>query len=154
MKKAHLIPCPSCARHVRASETACPFCRGALAATAARPAPRAPAPTSRLSRAAMYAFGAGTITLASACSTTNPDEGRDGGTDAQYMVDAAYGGPPDAMPVPLYGGPPIDAGHDAPPLVDAAYGGPPIDAQSDAPSDGPPMVDAAYGGPPIDSGHD
>ncbi len=48
-----LIPCSSCARHVRASEAACPFCGGELIVAAARPQP-----TGRLSRTAALVFGA------------------------------------------------------------------------------------------------
>ena len=31
MNKPHLVACPSCARHVRVSEVACPFCGAVLA---------------------------------------------------------------------------------------------------------------------------
>ena len=142
MKRAHLVPCPSCARHVRVSEAACPFCRGALdESLRAQPAPQA-APA-RLSRAALYALGAaGTVTLAAACSQSvygapvTPDDAgpRDAGPP---MVDAAYGGPP------IDGG--FDADDGAPPVVDAGR---------DADDDASPLVDAAYGGPPIDGGQD
>jgi hypothetical protein len=109
-----------------------------------------------LGRAALYAFGAGSITLATAACSS--DEGTaiplyggpptpydSGAEDAPYLgVDAAYGGPP------LDAGNLRDVGNDAPLMLDAAYGGPPIDAGADAPL----MVDAAYGGPPIDGGGD
>jgi hypothetical protein len=51
--KAPLVPCPDCARHVRVSETSCPFCRAAheLGAT---PPPLLPA--ERLGRAGMLGF--------------------------------------------------------------------------------------------------
>lgn len=48
-----LIPCSTCARHVRATDTECPFCGGELAVVEARPQP-----TQRLSRAAALVFGA------------------------------------------------------------------------------------------------
>jgi len=154
MTRAHLVACPSCARHVRVSERTCPFCEGVLDdAFRSRPAPRPPA--SRLSRAALYAFGAGTLTLATACGGSTSDEN----PDAAPIVDAAYGGPPrdgggdaDAQPGALYGAPPFDASADAQPVVDAAYGGPPIDASSDAQPDA--QGHAAYGGPPIDAAAD
>jgi len=50
---AHLIPCDACARHVRATDAACPFCRAPVAPSA----PHA-MPTERLSRAALFVFGA------------------------------------------------------------------------------------------------
>jgi hypothetical protein len=56
----HLVPCPECSRHVRVTETECPFCALPLD-LASTPEPRLP--QSRLGRAATFAFGA---TLASA----------------------------------------------------------------------------------------
>jgi hypothetical protein len=50
-----LTPCPGCQRHVRKTETSCPFCAQALA-LADLPAPVLP--RSRLGRAATFAFGA------------------------------------------------------------------------------------------------
>jgi hypothetical protein len=64
MTRPHLRPCPGCARHVRVSEVACPFCGGALGAELrASPAPVAPA--GRLSRAALFAVGTGAAVLGS-----------------------------------------------------------------------------------------
>ena len=53
---ASLVPCPSCARHVRSSERACPFCRSALSTDLAARA--VPGTTQRLSRAAAFTFAA------------------------------------------------------------------------------------------------
>ncbi len=78
---AFLLPCPSCARHVRRTESACPFCHGALFFADA-PLPRLP--EVRLGRAATFAFGAAVATSVAACS---------GGA-----------------PVPLYGAPAVDSG--------------------------------------------
>lgn len=50
---AHLIPCGACARHVRATDAACPFCRAPVA-----PSTPPAMPTERLSRAALFVFGA------------------------------------------------------------------------------------------------
>lgn len=60
-----LEPCPSCHRHVRIDETACPFCAGALdfSDVAPRVSPRV-----RLGRAATFAFGV----VASACGGDDP----------------------------------------------------------------------------------
>jgi hypothetical protein len=75
---SHLVPCPSCSRHVRASETECPFC-GDVVDFEASPAPALP--TSRLGRAATFAFGATLIGATSmmACGGDS-DDGDDGGT--------------------------------------------------------------------------
>ena len=73
----HLVPCTACQRHVRASETVCPFCATALdPAHAAAPA----LPTQRLGRAALFAFGA---TLAASLTAVgcggDTDDGKGGG---------------------------------------------------------------------------
>lgn len=73
----HLVPCPSCARHVRQSELACPFCSVKLALEHVSPA----LPRSRLGRAATFAFGASLVGATSlvACGgeseTSKPDGG-------------------------------------------------------------------------------
>jgi hypothetical protein len=57
---SELTPCPECQRHVRTTESRCPFCDSALSLSrVALPV----LPRSRLGRAATFAFGA---TLASA----------------------------------------------------------------------------------------
>jgi hypothetical protein len=91
MPQAHLVACPACTRHVRVSESACPFCGNAFDATL-RAIPRSRTPDLRLGRVALYALGAGTMTLAAACSSSSPT------TTAFYGVppDAAFGEPPDA----------------------------------------------------------
>jgi len=141
MTKARLLACPSCSRHVRATERACPFCAAALPETfAAAPAPRPP--PKRLSRGALYAFGATSITLATACSsgggTVPPGEA---GADAESDVTAVplYGASADAQPfdargasdvtvAPLYGAS-ADAGPDV--RAVAAYGAAAPDATRD-----------------------
>ncbi len=130
-----LRPCPSCARHVRASESACPFCKTALPELAAEASVSPARAVPRVGRAAIFAFGA----MATA--------GCDGG------VAPAYG-----TPVLDAGGPDAFVG-----TFDAAYGGPPFDASLDATTvveDAPSTEDAAfdgggggnlYGGPPLDA---
>lgn len=120
-----LAPCPSCARHVRRGERACPFCASSLA-SASSPATRSP--TERLGRAALFTFGAALATTASACA---------------------------GNPVPLYGAPPHDAAlqNDAASADDAGtdggggtlYGGPPQDAAVDIDTGG---SSSDYGAPP------
>ena len=53
-----LVPCPSCARHVRQNEPACPFCSVELALGHVSPAVL---PRVRLGRAATFAFGASLV---------------------------------------------------------------------------------------------
>ena len=98
-----LIPCEGCARHVRASSDACPFCAAPRVATETPPAPPAP----RMSRAMIFALGA--ALGAAGCEATavpvygapappvdagqdaGQDAGADGGADA---VAVRYGAPP------------------------------------------------------------
>jgi hypothetical protein len=142
--KAHLSACPSCERHVRVSEGACPFCSADLTkAFAGKVAPRGPGV--RLGRAALYAFGTGTLaagTLAvAACSSTSaqPLYGapfvEDAGQDGSIQVSPAYGGatPFDANGITL----------------DAAYGGPALDADEPIDANEPDAqgVTPAYGAP-------
>jgi hypothetical protein len=111
-----LHPCPSCAQHLRASETVCPFCDAALPeafGVCAQPAPRGRS----MSRAALLFVGAN---VATGC-----------GADA---------------PVVLYGpavindaGPSFDAGTDV-----RSEGATDAQTGSDAPAvmDGPATIDA------------
>jgi hypothetical protein len=161
MKGSHLRACAKCSRHVRVSESACPFCGVALSeAFRASPAPLPP--RARLSRAALFAFGTGTLALAPGCSSSSPDLVQDSGPGSS----PAYGGFPDDSG-PAYGGFPIDsgpedAGTDAAEMgtsADAAETGTPADAAEtgtsadagDAGDDGPAEIfDAAYGAPPLE----
>jgi len=149
-----LIPCQSCARHVRATESACPFCAAVLPVSA-RAVQRA-VPKARLGRAATFAFGAAALAVsAAACGdddagdTTPPadlgtDSGvvRDLGTSDSDTPDEDLGASRDLGTAddlgteqdlggcgPLYGGPPVDAGE--PDLdrggVGPLYGAPPAD---------------------------
>ncbi len=71
MGKPNLAACPSCARHVRSSEPACPFCHAPLD-DAFRVAPPRLAPGVRLTRAALFALGAG-VALTPACSSKSSE---------------------------------------------------------------------------------
>lgn len=148
MTQSRLVACPSCARHVRVSETACPFCGSVLPDSLREGVPPQP-PRVRLTRAALFAFGTGTLALAPACSSSSA--------------------PDTSVFIPPYGIPPIPdaAGNDgaiddATVGVDSAYGLPAIDydaTEGDA-GDGraTSLGDAADGGPVdeagSDSGHD
>jgi hypothetical protein len=61
-----LTPCPSCNRHVRVGDAACPFC-GSAVAVAPAAAASAAGPRGRLGRAALFAAGA-TLLGMSACT--------------------------------------------------------------------------------------
>ena len=142
MTQPHLAACPSCARHVRVSESACPFCRAALSdafrATPARQAPRA-----RLTRAALFALGTG-VALTPACSSSSS------------------GSPGEGTAQPLYGAPGIvadggesAAGSEGNPVAEAGAGADATpgsegtsDAATDASSgteDGGPSAQPLYG---------
>lgn len=68
-----LIPCSRCARHVRASAPACPFCDAAVTVAPAR----APDPDDALARGHVRAGVLAAVTLA-----------------AGFSLAACYGGPP------------------------------------------------------------
>lgn len=72
---SQLHPCPSCQRHVRASDERCPFCDRALALT--EDATHA-LPTRRLGRAALVAFGATLVVSLTACSSDSDETGTKG----------------------------------------------------------------------------
>ena len=80
---SHLVPCPECSRHVRASEATCPFCAVPLD-LAGTPEPQLP--KTRLGRAATFAFGATLVSASAlaACSGSDetPGSGGSGGTTA------------------------------------------------------------------------
>jgi hypothetical protein len=87
---ARLLACPSCARHVRDSESSCPFCQAAMGSLL-RETPLRAAPAGRMSRNALYAFGVASVTLAAACSGKVSTGSGDSGPDS--MAVAAYGCP-------------------------------------------------------------
>jgi hypothetical protein len=164
MTNVRLIACASCARHVRVSESSCPFCAHPLPAELRAAAPPRPPPR-RLGRNALYVFGLASVALTGAC-----------GEEVFTTVDAAYGGPPveDAQPEDvgfggvLYGAPAVDAGEgfdtgvfsDATEDADvseAGRDGTTIDASQDAldagsPSDATTLdhvtIAPVYGAPP------
>lgn len=103
-----LVPCASCARHVRASDRACPFCGGSLEAPASVAA-NVPAGV-RLGRAAIFAVGVAVASSVAACEMKND-------TDAAV---AEAGPTDDGSVMALYGAPVADAA----PAPDVADGGP------------------------------
>jgi hypothetical protein len=127
---ATLEPCPGCQRHVKIDEASCPFCGAALAEHFER-LPARSLPRTRLTRAALFAFGVGASgALVGSCAKEHDDDDEkqsDGGTPEDGddgddgNVQPVYGAPPeedagtqvggdeDAGGVfPLYGGAPSD----------------------------------------------
>ena len=107
-----LAPCPSCRRHIRITEDACPFCSVALeSAELARGA--VPGSSQRLTRAAMFVFGATLATSPAGCDgdTQNPTgaqgsvTGTGTGAAGASGTGASDAGGEGGAPVPLYGGP-------------------------------------------------
>jgi hypothetical protein len=93
---SHLVPCPACQRHVRATETACPFCAHALPQELRCSAPCA-LPTTRLSRAALFAFRAtlqmiGVVGASGAAASTTVACSRS--ADVPLYGGSPYLGPP------------------------------------------------------------
>ena len=133
MASSPLVPCPSCARHVRAHEAVCPFCASTLPADLAeRAAP--PWPRRRLNRAAVFVFGA---TLSTAACSGNVVQGVGAGTGGS----AGTGGGVSTHGTGGTGGSPVDAGPDGP-----ADDGGPEDAEDDVHQD--VNVQPPYGAPP------
>ena len=71
-----LIPCPACNRHVRQVEASCPFCAAALSLAHV---PSAPLPSTRLGRAATFAFGATLVGATTLLACGGQEEGKKGG---------------------------------------------------------------------------
>jgi hypothetical protein len=83
-----LLPCPSCARHVRSTEPACPFCGAAVAFSHRKRPPK----LRRLTRAAAWAFGA-SLSVAGCNREVLP-----GPSDSAPPPDLAWSLPPDMPP--------------------------------------------------------
>jgi len=93
-----LEPCPHCNRHVKVSETSCPFCAGVLADAFANIAPRV-APRARLGRAAVFAFGVVATTQVACGDNTKVGTSQDAAT---IPVDAPADAALDGGEVPIY----------------------------------------------------
>lgn len=145
-----LRPCSGCGRHVRTTETSCPFCACAL-----QVAPDAPVRiVGRMGRAAIFAFGA-----AAAVSSVGCDNGTSAPPDAASMVDTGGPLPADTGPLPDDAGTDAgtDAGNIAPaygtPTADAGMDGgtaPSPDAGVDAGVDAGGGIGPLYGGPALE----
>ncbi len=142
-----LAPCPTCSRHVRQSEDACPFC-GATFAAALVPTSKLVSGVSR----AMLVFG-GVVALSAAiegCGDTIPAAAAMYG--APPVVEDAGMVPP-AAPSTSSSGPTSDAPKPPPGAIVAMYGAPPApEPPAKADAGAKPMAPmapaAAYGAPP------
>jgi len=132
--------CPSCARHIKVDEAACPFCGGALPEDFGTASRKAVAP---ISRAAILFMGATAVTGASAACSSSSSGGHNE-VDSGSMV-AAYG-PAIVDSGVVSDASKLDSGNE--PDVVALYAPPPIDSGNQE-FDGPA---AAYGPATIDSG--
>ena len=152
----HLVPCPECNRHVRASEPECPFC--ALPIDLPN-TPPPQLPRGRLSRAATLAFGA-TLVSATALSACGGDAEESVPSDAGGAGVASLGGGQT-----IYGAPsePVGGafGNGGSPNIGEGgafpvYGGPPGEAGMggavDLPGAGGTSDDAGAGGEPTANG--
>lgn len=141
-----LVPCPSCKRHIRAAEAACPFCSSALPEDLAASA--VPGATRRMSRAAAFVFGA-SLAVAGCSSETGGGAGGGDDNSSSSTTGGADAGPSDdGGQMALYGAP-GDGGPDDDGGGMAEYGAP-------VPVDGGPKDDGGamplYGAPPKQSG--
>lgn len=130
-----LAACPHCARHVRVSEPACPFCRADLPSSFRQLPPPPSSPAKRLSRAALHALGVGAL-AATAAACANPFSAAETDKDGGPMPGSSTFFPP-------YGGVPADA--DVTPVY-------PGDARGGFDSAGPVDADVAIDGGPDDAG--
>ncbi len=113
--RARLLACPSCARHLRATERTCRFCGAPLPETFAD-APVVSRP-GRMGRAELSTYRARVLAasaaavLSASCGATIGVQGADGGDtsrDAAQADDAGYAD--DVIFAAMYGGFPLDAG--------------------------------------------
>lgn len=142
MSGRHLVPCEACGRHVRAAETACPFCNAALLGVAPEPA----LPAGRLSRAALVAFG-----LAIAGPACNNSNGNNNGTITQGGSTSSGGeGASTGNGVDGDGGAPVST-DDGGTASDADASAQPDDAGAIVAMYGAPV--ARYGAPAVNPGN-
>jgi hypothetical protein len=123
-----------------------------------------------MSRAALYALGATSLTLAAGCSGKTEPGSSDAAADDDMRVQPAYGasadgavpedgGQPDTGAVAAYGAPADAAFHDSAPsdagmIGDADSGGvAAYGAPADAHEDKDSGIAPPYGIPPMDAGH-
>lgn len=111
---AQLVPCPSCQRHVRQTETACPFCEASLS-LGRLPPPLLP--RTRLGRAATFAFGAtlvaGAATLVGCAGSSEEGKKGGGGSSNGGSGGSSAGQSVGGSAQPVYGAPAAGTGPDS-----------------------------------------
>ena len=109
---AQLVPCPNCSRHVRQTESACPFCETTLSLGHI---PAHPLPRTRLGRAATFAFGATLVAGATALVGCGGDseEGKKGGGGSGGSAGSSAGQSVGGSAQPVYGAPAAGTGNDS-----------------------------------------
>jgi len=153
-----LVPCSGCGRHVRVSESDCPFCGQSISDDSKAKA--IPSAAQRMGRNAMFVF-ATTLALGACAPAQQPaaDASPDSSPDTGGII-AMYGAPaPDAQGNDAASTPDADSASDAGDAggIIALYGGPaPVDAGADTAMNDGGGVAPLYGGPvPVeDSGSD
>ena len=122
-----LIPCPGCSRHIRAIESACPFCAATLSQSFSERA--APDTRSRLTRKATVLFGVAALAMSGCAAAIGPDGGEMRpdvpAADAPVAQDAIGTDSSDVMQSIVDTGPPDNGGamnlYGAPPPQDAGF---------------------------------
>jgi hypothetical protein len=121
---SELHPCPECQRHIRKTESTCPFCGESVSLGHL---PAHVLPRKRMGRAATFAFGATVVGATAIVSCSD-------GSDVDNGV-AVYGAPPAAGAGGSFGG-------------SAVYGAPPSGSGGTSVGDGGTNNAALYGGAP------
>jgi hypothetical protein len=131
-----LVTCSACTRHVRETESACPFCGATVTLRAATPVSTNP---SGLSRAALVFGGLAVAASVAACTPSEPGPA------------PLTPPPPDTSPVAMYGAPPPVDTPDAsiPRAVDPPKPAPSTTSAPTLPTGDPSAVVAMYGAPPM-----
>jgi len=156
-----LTPCPQCQRHVRKTETQCPFCEASISLAHV---PEPVLPRKRLGRAATFAFGASVIG-ATALVACGDGESQPGGVVAVYGAPpggSSFAGAPSSgsssggssnggdagAGTAVYGAPAAGSGGDEPGGDGGASGGGGAAGEGGAPNDGGFGGGLIYGAPP------
>jgi hypothetical protein len=128
-----LLPCPTCSRHIRVSESSCPFCATSVPARFENGRLPVAVPR-RLSRAALFALGGLAIAPVACAGETEDDadsnasggQGATGGSGGDGATagsggDGATAGSGGDTNVPVYGAPVATGGDTGAPVYGAPF---------------------------------
>jgi hypothetical protein len=158
---SQLTPCPECQRHVRKSETLCPFCDAALSLSHL---PDHALPRQRLGRAATFAFGAGVVGATALVSCAGDVVPLYGAAPSAGAASAVYGAPPSGSSnggssnadagagTAIYGAPAAGAGGEEPQPNGGASGNGGVAGEGGVTDDGGFGGGLIYGAPPGGAG--